>query len=69
MTEPADDSGVKHFGVRVDGVPLRATDMDWSFGSGAAIAGERQDLALALCGRRVGADRLTGPGTGRVTTR
>jgi uncharacterized protein (TIGR03083 family) len=60
---------LKHFGLGIDGVQLRATDMDWSFGSGAAVAGEGQDLALALCGRRVGTDRLTGPGTGRLTTR
>jgi uncharacterized protein (TIGR03083 family) len=40
-----------HFGVALTGLSLRATDMHWSFGSGAPITGAAADLALLLCGR------------------
>jgi uncharacterized protein YndB with AHSA1/START domain len=35
------------------GIELRATDIDWSFGSGAPLSGPAQDLALALCARKL----------------
>lgn len=40
-----------HFGVALVGLRLRATDMDWSFGSGTPITGPAVELALLLCGR------------------
>ena len=40
-----------HFGVTLDGVRLRATDVEWSFGSGTPIMGSATDLALLLSGR------------------
>ena len=40
-----------HFGVALAGLRLRATDIDWSFGSGTPITGPAADLALLLCGR------------------
>ena len=51
----------KHFGVDLDGIELRATDLDWSFGSGETVSGAAEDLALVLCGRTLPADRLDGP--------
>lgn len=59
---------LKHFGLRLDGIGLRATDLDWSFGSGAVVQGAGQDLALALCGRAVGHERLTGGEHARLGT-
>lgn len=40
-----------HFGVALTGLSLRATDMDWSFGSGTPITSAAADLALLLCAR------------------
>lgn len=48
------------FGVSIEGRRLRATDLDWSYGSGAALSGTAADLALAMCGRAVPAERLEG---------
>ena len=57
-----------HFGVDLDGINLRATDMDWSFGSGRPIKGRAEDLALVVCGRTLPGGRVDGelarPGTG-----
>lgn len=51
--------GHAHFAVAIDGRSLRATDLDWSYGSGPALRGGG-DLASALCGRRLPAGRLQG---------
>lgn len=48
------------FGVDLDGVELRAEDVDWSHGSGTPLYGTAQDLLLVLCGRRLPAGRLRG---------
>ena len=40
-----------HFGFDIDGLHLRATDMNWSYGSGTPVVGTAQDLALLVCGR------------------
>ena len=48
------------FGVDLDGVELRADDVDWSHGSGTPLCGSAQDLLLVLCGRRLPAGRLRG---------
>ncbi len=53
-------SSLKHFGIDLDGIRLCADDIDWSFGSGATVSGNAQDLALVLCGRKVPGHRLTG---------
>jgi uncharacterized protein (TIGR03083 family) len=50
----------KHFGTDVSGIELRASDMDWSFGSGRPLSGAAQDLALVLCGRKLARGRLDG---------
>ena len=50
---------------RVVGLTLRATDTDWSHGSGPAVEGPALALLLAMTGRRAGpgdaAVTLTGP--------
>lgn len=62
ITEP---KTLKHFGADLSGVQLRADDMDWSFGSGALLTGQAQDLALVLCGRVLPAGRLSGEPSAR----
>lgn len=47
---------------RVEGLALRATDTDWSHGSGAAVEGSAVALLLATTGRKAALDDLTGPG-------
>ena len=42
---------VKHFGLHLDGVELRATDLAWTHGSGEVVTGTAQDLVLAISGR------------------
>ena len=49
------------------GIELRASDIDWSFGSGAPLSGPAQDLALALCDRKLPAGRLRGAPGARFT--
>jgi uncharacterized protein (TIGR03083 family) len=58
---------VKHFGVDLHGIELRADDIDWSFGSGTPLSGAAQDLALVLCGRRLPTGRLQGAPSERFT--
>lgn len=48
------------FGVDVNGIELRADDIDWRFGAGTPLYGAAQDLLLVLCGRRLPAGRLRG---------
>jgi uncharacterized protein (TIGR03083 family) len=52
---------LKFFGARLAGIQLRATDTDWSFGSGTPVTGAAQDLALVVCGRRLPPGRVDGP--------
>ena len=47
-----------HFGFDLTGHRLRATDLDWSFGSGRPISGAAQDLALLVCGRTLPPGRV-----------
>jgi uncharacterized protein (TIGR03083 family) len=47
---------------RIAGVELRATDTDWSHGTGAAVEGPMLSLLLAMTGRTAALDDLTGPG-------
>ncbi|MCA1655686.1 MAG: maleylpyruvate isomerase family mycothiol-dependent enzyme [Pseudonocardiaceae bacterium] len=51
---------VRFFGVDLDGVALRADDLDWSYGSGVPLFGTAEDLLLVLCGRKLPAGRLRG---------
>ncbi|WP_086828887.1 maleylpyruvate isomerase family mycothiol-dependent enzyme [Allokutzneria sp. NRRL B-24872] len=43
----------KYFGVDLDGVQLRATDLDWTLGSGTPRSAPAQDLLLFVCGREI----------------
>jgi len=58
---------VRFFGVDLDGIELRARDIDWTLGSGAPLAGTAADLLLVLCGRRLPAGRLAGEPSARFT--
>ncbi|MFF5110453.1 maleylpyruvate isomerase family mycothiol-dependent enzyme [Streptosporangium sp. NPDC000509] len=51
---------IAFFGTDLAGVALRATDLDWSHGTGTPLRGPAQDLLLVLCGRRLPPGRLTG---------
>ena len=55
------------FGVDVAGVELRATDLDWSYGSGMPLRGRAQDLALLLTGRPAPSGAFSGEGAGPDT--
>jgi hypothetical protein len=60
LPESLTDRSVRFFGVDLDGIELRAEDMDWTLGSGAPLTGAAADLLLVLCGRTLPAGRLTG---------
>ncbi|MEU6233972.1 maleylpyruvate isomerase family mycothiol-dependent enzyme [Kitasatospora sp. NPDC047058] len=47
-------SSLRFFGARLDGTELRATDLDWSYGSGRTVARPAQELLLLAYGRRIG---------------
>ena len=47
---------------RVAGLTLRATDTDWSHGSGPVVSGPARALMLATTGRKAALDELSGPG-------
>ncbi|MEU1593439.1 maleylpyruvate isomerase family mycothiol-dependent enzyme [Streptomyces sp. NPDC005708] len=49
-----------HFGINIQGHSFQATDLDWSYGSGPALHGAAEDLALRLCGRPIPDGRLKG---------
>jgi len=61
------DRSVKFFGVDLDGIELRASDMDWTLGSGAPLTGAASDLLLVMCGRTLPPGRLAGEPTSRFT--
>jgi hypothetical protein len=50
----------EHFGTRIDGRSLQATDLDWSYGSGPLLSGKAEDIALVLCGRTIPSGRIAG---------
>lgn len=58
---------LKFLGANLDGVELRADDLDWSFGAGSTVSGQAQDLALVLCGRQLPPGRLQGEAGPRFT--
>ncbi len=47
---------------RVGGVALRATDADWSHGTGPEVSGPILSLVMAMTGRQAALDDLTGDG-------
>jgi uncharacterized protein (TIGR03083 family) len=62
----AGPDGQKAFGADLDGIELRATDLDWSSGGGAEAAGPSRDLLLLLARRSLPHDDVTGPGAQRL---
>ena len=56
------------FGTDLAGIALHAEDLDWSLGSGVAMSGQAQDLALVLCGRTLPPGHLRGEPSARFTT-
>ena len=63
------DRSVTFFGVDLDGIELRAEDMDWTLGSGAPLKGAASDLLLVLSGRTLPPGRLAGEPSARFTRR
>ncbi|MGW1344659.1 maleylpyruvate isomerase family mycothiol-dependent enzyme [Kribbella sp. NPDC002412] len=59
---------LKYFGVDLTGIQLRATDLDWTHGTGEVLSGQAQDLLLVLCGRTLPSHHLTGRPAARFTT-
>jgi uncharacterized protein (TIGR03083 family) len=47
---------------RLEGLRWEATDLSWSWGAGAAVAGPAEALMMAMTGRRVALADLDGPG-------
>lgn len=47
---------------RIEGVKLQATDAEWSHGDGPEVSGPAIALVLAMTGRKVALDDLTGDG-------
>jgi uncharacterized protein (TIGR03083 family) len=50
----------RHFGFDLEGLELRATDLDWAFGEGTPVVGAAGDLALFMTGRQLPAGRIHG---------
>jgi uncharacterized protein (TIGR03083 family) len=55
--------------TRVAGLTLKATDTDWSIGSGPLVEGPAIALLLAASGRKSALDELTGPGVETLRAR
>jgi uncharacterized protein (TIGR03083 family) len=53
----------------VQGLRLVATDLDWSYGSGAEVTGPGEALLMAVCGRGHALPELTGAGKATLADR
>lgn len=51
------------------GLRLEATDLDWASGAGHIVAGTAEDLLLAVTGRPLGLEGLTGDGVATLRDR
>ncbi|MCZ7535290.1 MAG: hypothetical protein M5T61_04660 [Acidimicrobiia bacterium] len=58
--------GVKR---RVDGLRLVATDIDWTHGEGPEVGGTGEAILMAILGRRIAIDDLTGDGVATFASR
>jgi uncharacterized protein (TIGR03083 family) len=54
---------------RGEGIALRATDMDWSWGHGPEVSGPAESILMALAGRPVAIADLEGEGMAALTSR
>lgn len=57
------------FGFPLDGISVRATDLDWSAGQGAVLAGRSRDLLPLLAGRAIPGELFQGDGAARAFRR
>ncbi|MGY2075614.1 maleylpyruvate isomerase family mycothiol-dependent enzyme [Blastococcus sp. SYSU DS0828] len=55
--------------LRVRGVRLVATDVDWTFGRGPEVTGTAEALLMTVAGRRGVVGELSGPGQERLARR
>jgi uncharacterized protein (TIGR03083 family) len=55
--------------ARTAGLTLRATDADWTVGSGPEVAGPMLALTLAVAGRSAGLEGLSGEGLATLSAR
>jgi uncharacterized protein (TIGR03083 family) len=62
----AGQDGPSAFGVDLAGIELRASDLDWSSGTGTQAVGPSRDLLLLLARRSLPHDAVTGPGAQRL---
>ena len=58
----ADASGETLFGFPLSGIKVSATDLDWSAGHGAELAGRARDLLPLLAGRQIPREHFHGDG-------
>jgi uncharacterized protein (TIGR03083 family) len=54
------------FGFPLAGIKVTATDVGWSTGAGAELAGRGRDLVPLLAGRRIPRERFDGDGVSRA---
>jgi len=54
---------------RIAGVTLKATDAEWSTGSGPEASGPAHSLLMAMTGRKAALDDLSGPGVDVLRSR
>lgn len=54
---------------RIAGLALKATDQDWSNGTGPAVEGPLLSPVMAMTGRKAHVDDLTGEGVERLRSR
>jgi uncharacterized protein (TIGR03083 family) len=62
----AGQGGRSLFGFALDGIELKARDLDWSSGTGAPLTGQSRDLLLLVAGRTIPRDLFSGPGARRL---
>jgi hypothetical protein len=54
---------------RIDGLTLRATDAEWSHGTGPEVSGPILSLVMAMAGRKAALDDLSGEGVSTLRSR
>jgi uncharacterized protein (TIGR03083 family) len=54
---------------RISGLTLHATDAEWSYGAGPEVSGPILSLVMAMTGRKVATEDLTGEGLGTLRSR
>jgi uncharacterized protein (TIGR03083 family) len=54
---------------RIEGLTLRATDAEWSHGTGPEVSGPIMSLVMAMTGRQAADDDLTGDGVPTLRAR